>query len=66
MSKARPIHHLSLDEEYQIRGKIPFHLGTFLYNHEKGTVMNRDKASWGKFQQKKNTTKLLKGEYKIN
>lgn len=50
MSKPRPIQHhqSSLDEEFQIRRKEPFHWGTFLYNHEKGTVMGRDKVSWGK------------------
>lgn len=49
MSKPRPMHHPNIEEEFQVRRAEPFHLATFLYNAEKGTVMNRDKVSWGKF-----------------
>lgn len=48
MSK-RPMQQHSSMEEFQVRRAEPFHLATFLYNAEKGTVMNRDKISWCKF-----------------
>ena len=49
MSKPRQMQHPDLEEEFQVRRAEPFHLGTFLYNADKGTVMNRDRNSWGKF-----------------
>ena len=49
MSYPRQMHHANMEEEFQVRRAVPFHLATFLYNAEKGTVMNRDSNSWGKF-----------------
>lgn len=51
MSKGRHMQqHSSSLEEFGVRRAEPFHLATFLYNAEKGTVMNRDSLSWCKFK----------------
>jgi len=39
-----------VDEDlHNLRKPKPFKLGQFLYNTEDGTVMGRDRSSWGKF-----------------
>lgn len=35
------------EQEFQVRQKKPFILSQFLYNAEKGTVLDRDSTSWG-------------------
>lgn len=35
------------EEEFVVRQKKPFILSKFLYDSDKGTVMDRDSNSWG-------------------
>lgn len=49
MSKPVPMPHTeTLDEMQHLRKPEPFNFAKFLYNTENGTVMGRDRASWGK------------------
>lgn len=49
MSKPVPMPHSNTDDDlHNLRKPEPFRFGKFLYNSEEGTVMGRDRASWGK------------------
>lgn len=51
MSKPVPMPQSNTDEDlHNLRKPEPFRFGKFLYNSEEGTVMGRDRASWGKLR----------------
>lgn len=36
------------EDQFAVRQKRPFILSKFLYDDDKGTVLDRDSSSWGK------------------
>lgn len=60
MSKPVPMSQSFTDEDlHNLRKPIPFHFGRFLYNADEGTVMGRDRSSWGKFMARKSAEMFL-------
>lgn len=49
MSKSKPMEMSNMDIDFHERKAEPFKMGRFIYNSAEGTVMGRDRASWGKF-----------------